>query len=520
MHPIKPDLNGKDLSEMKDPTGKKLFVEMVQIALQKGSGFITYKWPKPGAEKPVDKTSYVSLFKPWGWVIGNGVYTDDVILAISDFKVNLYLIIGIALFISISITIVSSIYQTKELQAMNSELSSKEETEKALKQAEADKKEALEAKKLAELEKNKSEKAVLEAMEAKRIAEIEKQKASEAMQMVSEEKKLTEVLANNEKKAAEELVMKVDEILRVVRAAEKGDLTGSININGADTIGQLATALNSFFNQLSKDLVQIDKCAQTLHQQSLDLDSKCAILGKNASETNTYSLSMSEQTEKVVSNIKNLNLSTNEMKQAVSEISRQAHETSRFSTDAVSFVNVARSMGATLEENSTDIARFIEVITAIARQTNLLALNATIEAARAGEAGKGFAVVANEVQALARQSAKAADEITKKVMTINSNSRELTNSIVKVNDQMENINIASRVVASATEEQFAMTDQFVELIGYSVKEADLIGLGSTKVNQSSIITSEIVKENVNISRALGDTSIQLNKMVKKFKFRT
>ncbi len=519
MHPMKPELNGKDLSGMKDPSGKKIFVEMVDVAQNKGSGFVSYKWPKPGEDQPVDKTSYVTLYKPWGWVLGNGVYIDDVNKAITKFKLNLYFIIAIALCISMSITVISSVYQTRELQAMNSELSSKEETELALKRAEADKKEALEAKKIAEIEKQKAEVAVLEALEAKRIAEIEKQKASEAVMMAAEEKKRAEELAVNEKKSAEELRIKVDKILEVVRSAESGDLTSAIDIHGTDAIGQLSNALNSFFDQLSNDLVQIDFCAKTLAHQSLDLDSKCIVLGQNAKDTNSHSLEMSTQTDKVVSNIKNLNQSTNEMKQAVSEISRQANETSKFSTDAVKFVNEAKSLGGILGENSTDIAQFIDVITAIARQTNLLALNATIEAARAGEAGKGFAVVANEVKELARQSAKAADEITKKVMTIKTNSQELTNSILKVNDQMENINNASRVVASATEEQFATTDQFVELIGYSVKEADLIGLGATKVNQSAVSTSKVVHENVIISKELGETSEKLNKMVKKFKLK-
>ena len=78
MHPIKPELNGKDLSENKDPNGKALFVEMARVCRDKGKGFVDYAWSKPGNAQPVPKLSYVELYQPWGWVIGTGIYIDDV----------------------------------------------------------------------------------------------------------------------------------------------------------------------------------------------------------------------------------------------------------------------------------------------------------------------------------------------------------------------------------------------------------------------------------------------------------
>ena len=77
MHPYKPELNGKDLSDIKDPAGKHIFVEFAKVCQEKGAGFVDYLWPKPGESEPVDKISYVKLFKPWGWVVGNGIYIDD-----------------------------------------------------------------------------------------------------------------------------------------------------------------------------------------------------------------------------------------------------------------------------------------------------------------------------------------------------------------------------------------------------------------------------------------------------------
>ena len=78
MHPYKPELNGTDLSENKDPSGKRLFLEMVKVCKEKGGGFVDYRWPRPGASAPVPKISYVKLYQPWGWIVGSGIYVDDV----------------------------------------------------------------------------------------------------------------------------------------------------------------------------------------------------------------------------------------------------------------------------------------------------------------------------------------------------------------------------------------------------------------------------------------------------------
>jgi methyl-accepting chemotaxis protein len=260
--------------------------------------------------------------------------------------------------------------------------------------------------------------------------------------------------------------------------------------------------------------------AKTLANQSEALNDKNISLDENAQGTSLKSNSMREKTDMVAANIKNLNHSTMEMKQAVNEISKQATESNKYSSEAVKYVSDVKDMGTKLEENSEDIARFVQVINTIARQTNLLALNATIEAARAGEAGRGFAVVANEVKELARHSGEAANEITQKVSTIKDNTSEIMSSILKVIDLMENINSSSRVVASATEEQYATTEQFLQLISESVREVDEINNGAKIINQSAVSTTDIVKENSKISKDLGTTSESLNMVVKKFKLKT
>ncbi len=108
MHPAKPALDGKDLSEVKDPNGKKLFVEFVKVVKAQGSGFVPYMWPKAGTDDPVDKLSYVKGFEPWGWIIGSGIYIDDVeeifwgqLLSVG---LVVFLILALLAFLSFSIT--------------------------------------------------------------------------------------------------------------------------------------------------------------------------------------------------------------------------------------------------------------------------------------------------------------------------------------------------------------------------------------------------------------------------------
>jgi methyl-accepting chemotaxis protein len=112
MHPIKPELDGKDLSEVKDPNGKRIFVEFANTAQHGGGGFVEYLWPKAGSDKPVAKISFVKLYEPWGWVIGSGIYLDDVdrafmseVIKFSGFVAIALLVIGfVAWVISRSIT--------------------------------------------------------------------------------------------------------------------------------------------------------------------------------------------------------------------------------------------------------------------------------------------------------------------------------------------------------------------------------------------------------------------------------
>ena len=101
MHPIKPEMNGQDLMDLKDPNGKNFFAEMVKVCKDKGKGFVEYGWPKPGSSAAVPKISYVELYQPWGWIIGTGIYIDDVDAHMRDIRIS----IGLGLLVLLALCI-------------------------------------------------------------------------------------------------------------------------------------------------------------------------------------------------------------------------------------------------------------------------------------------------------------------------------------------------------------------------------------------------------------------------------
>jgi len=517
MHPIKPELDGKDISDMKDPKGTFLFLEMNKVVKESNDGFVNYMWPKPGALAPVEKTSFVKLFKPWGWVLGNGVYIDDVQKSVHDFKWKLYLIFSIALIFSLFFAMLSSIYQSLQFQKINNVVQLKEQAEKALLEAELEKSKALELKQFAESERIKAEKYASDALVSMKNAEIEKSKADEALAMVSIEKQKSEEMMLKEREVAQVLKVSVAKILDIIHACENGDLTQQINHEFEGDIANLANGLNNFIGKISTELKNIESVSYELDEKSNELNTKSISLSQNSEKTNELSVQMKSKSSDLIANIKNLNHMVVELKQAIAEISKQAISTNNFSSEAESHTKEVQSIGLKLEENSKEIFQFISIITSIARQTNLLALNATIEAARAGDAGKGFAVVANEVKELAHQSGRAAEEITQKVQNIEHNTRNLVSAISNVISLIESINHASKIVASATEEQFATTDEFAKLVSISVADVMQIGEGISKTQESALFTTQMAFLNIELSKNVGQSSFHIKKMVSNFK---
>ena len=122
MHPIKPELEGKDVAEMRDADGQPLFVSMIKVVHDQGQGFVDYKWAKPGHNSAVGKVSYVKGFAPWGWVIGSGVYLDDVDAAFYEQAITIGGIIGVVILLSVVLSLVISKRTAQPIEQLNHQM--------------------------------------------------------------------------------------------------------------------------------------------------------------------------------------------------------------------------------------------------------------------------------------------------------------------------------------------------------------------------------------------------------------
>jgi len=159
----------------------------------------------------------------------------------------------------------------------------------------------------------------------------------------------------------------------------------------------------------------------------------------------------------------------------------------------------------------------IKVITSIAHQTNLLALNATIEAARAGEAGKGFAVVANEVKELAKKTAKATDDISRKINTIQVDTKSAVQAIGTISEVINEINGISSTIATAVEEQNATTNEMARNVNEAAQGSVEITTNIAGVSEAAASTSRGAEDTQKAAKQLVQTSTELQRLVERFK---